>query len=141
MDRIVIDAKYCIVGRLAVQAAKLAKLGKEVIILNCEDTVISGGKKRTINDYLEKLQRGSTEKGPFQPKRPDRFVRRVIRGMMDYKGYKGKPAFRRIKTFIGVPEEYASHISKDFKCKKASDLEKYKYIKVSEVCKQLGGKW
>ncbi|MBN1924028.1 MAG: 50S ribosomal protein L13 [Nanoarchaeota archaeon] len=141
MDRIIIDAKDCIVGRMATQVAQLAKLGKEVVIINCEDAAITGGKKKVISDYLIKLHRGSTEKGPFYPKRPDRFVRRVIRGMMDYKGFKGKPAFSRVKTFIGAPKEYEAQVSKDFKCKKVSDLEKYKFVKISDVCKQLGGKW
>ena len=141
MARIVIDATDCIVGRLANEAAKLAKMNNEVIILNCEVAVISGSREQILEHYLIKLQRGSTEKGPFQPKRPDRFVRRIIRGMMDYKGFKGKPAFRRIKTFIGMPEEYANSVSKDFKCKKSSDLMHNKSVKVSDVCKQLGGKW
>lgn len=140
MARIVIDAKDCIVGRLATQAARLAKMNNEVIILNCEETVISGNKTNVFKKYVTSLHRGSTEKGPFQPKRPDRFVRRIIRGMMDYKGFKGKPAFKRVKTFIGTPKEYESHISKDFKCKKSSDLKHYKFVKVKEVCKQLGWK-
>lgn len=140
MDRIIIDAKDCVIGRMATQAAQLAKLNKEVIIVNCEKAVISGSRKDVLKKYLESLHRGSTEKGPFQPKRPDRFVRRIIRGMMDYKGFKGKPAFRRVKTFIGTPKEYESHISKDFKCKKSSDLERYKFVTVADVCKQLGWK-
>ena len=61
--------------------------------------------------------------------------------MLDYKSFKGKPAYRRVKTFIGVPEEYAGHITKDFKCKKSTDLEYYKFMKVADICKHLGGKW
>ena len=141
MGRIVIDASDCIVGRLATQAAKLAKLGHEVIIVNCEEAVISGRRSSILKDLVIKLERGTTEKGPFLPKRPDRMVRRIIRGMMDYKGTTGKPAFNRIKTFVGTPEEYKAHISNDFMCKKSGDLEANKYVKMSDVCKEIGGKW
>ena len=141
MDKIVIDAADCILGRLGVQVSKLARMNKEVIILNCEKIVISGSKKTILNDYVEKLHRGSTESGPFPAKRPDRFVRKAIRGMFSYKSTLGKPAFERVKTFIGVPDEYKDKISKDFKCKKSSDLMHNKYVVVSALCKQLGGKW
>ncbi|MDD2678898.1 MAG: 50S ribosomal protein L13 [Candidatus Nanoarchaeia archaeon] len=141
MDKIIIDADACILGRLSVEVSKLSRLKKEIIILNCDKVVISGSKKNIMSDYLDKLHRGSTEKGPFQPKRPDRLVRRTIRGMMNYKGFTGKPAYARIKTFIGVPDEYKDKISKDFKCKKASDLMHAKFLSVGEVCRQLGGKW
>ena len=141
MDKVIIDAKDCILGRLAVQVAKLAKLQKEIIILNCEKVVITGNKKNIIEKYTTSLHRGSTEHGPFQPKRPDRLVRRTIRGMMDYKGYLGKPAFSHVKTFIGITNEYKDLISKDFKCKKSSDLMTYKFVSVGDICKLLGGHW
>jgi large subunit ribosomal protein L13 len=141
LDKIIIDATDCILGRLSVEVSKLARLNKEIIILNCEKTVISGSKKTILNSYLEKLHRGSTEAGPRQPKRPDRFVRRSLRAMFNYKGFLGKPAFGRIKTFIGMPDEYKDKISKDFKCKKSSDLMHNKFMVVEDLCKQLGGKW
>jgi len=136
----VIDADKCILGRLAVEVSKIVRLRKEVIILNCEKIVISGSRKYILEHYLTRLHRGSTEKGPFQPKKADRFVRRTIRGMLNYKGFYGKPAYARIKTFIGVPDEYKNLISKDFKCKKSSDLMHNKFMPVGELCTQLGGK-
>lgn len=126
---------------MATKVAELAKLGNEVIVVNCEKAIISGSRKEIIQSYLTRLHRGSTEKGPFQPKRPDKFVRRTIRGMMDYKGFKGKPAFARVKTFIGVPEEYTGKADSSYDFKKSEDLEKYKFTTVEDVCKQLGGKW
>lgn len=145
MDKIIIDAKDCILGRLGVEVSKLTRLNlnKEIIILNCEKTVISGSKKTILKHYLDWLHRGSTEGGPAHPKRPDRFVRRSLRGMFNYKSYLGKPAYARVKTFIGVPDEYSDKdkISKDFKCKKSSDLMHNKYMVVGDLCKQLGGKW
>lgn len=143
VKRIVINAENILVGRMATKIARLAKLGNEIIIVNCEKAAISGSKKNIIEKYVTNLHRGSTEKGPFQPKRPDRFVRRIIRGMMDYKGFRGKKDFARVKTFIGVPEEYENQISKDYNFKKSSDLERYKFMKVGEICKYLGDikKW
>jgi large subunit ribosomal protein L13 len=140
LDRVIVDATDCIIGRLGVEVSKLTRLGKEVIIVNCEKTVLTGSKKMILDKYMEWLHRGSTESGPRHPKRPDRFVRQRIRGMFDYKSFKGKKAFARVKVFIGVPDEY-KNISNDFKCKKSSDLMHNKYMKVEDLCKQLGGKW
>ena len=141
MDKIIIDAEGCVLGRLGVAVSKLARMNHEVIIVNCEKTVISGLRKTILNHYLEWLHRGSTESGPAHPKRPDRFVRRAIRDMFSYKSYLGKSSFERVRTFIGVPDEYKDKISKDFKCKKSSDLIHNKFMLVSDLCKQLGGKW
>lgn len=141
MGRVVINASDCILGRLASKVARIAKENNEVIIVNCDKAVITGGKKDILNKYMNKLHKGSTEKGPHQPKRPDRFVRRVIRGMINYKSSNGKKAFKRVKTFINVPEKYKKSISKSFKCKKVSQLEEYKHLTVGEICKHIGGHW
>jgi large subunit ribosomal protein L13 len=33
-------------------------------------------------------------------------LRRTVRGMINYRSQRGKAAFRKLKVFIGVPEEY-----------------------------------
>jgi large subunit ribosomal protein L13 len=141
LARIVIDAKEAIVGRLGTLVAKLARMGNEVILVNCEEAVISGGRRAVIAENVKTVHRGSTEWGPHPQSRPDRFVRRMFRNMMNYKSPGGKKDYERVRTFIGVPEEYAKEINKDYKFKKSSDLVKNKYVKVSDICKQIGGKW
>ena len=41
----VIDGKGAILGRLASYAAKEALKGEEIVILNCEEVIISGNKQ------------------------------------------------------------------------------------------------
>jgi large subunit ribosomal protein L13 len=109
MGRIIIDADRALLGRLASYAAKKALEGEEIVILNAEKTVISGTKERVLEEVKRKLATrtlGSLEKSPTHPRRPDVYVRRVIRGMLPWKRPKGKSAYKRVKVFIGVPEEY-----------------------------------
>ncbi len=136
----IIDAKNLILGRLASYAAKQALLGESIDIINCENAIITGNKKRTLKDYKEKLHRGSKTRGPFACRRPDMFVKRTIRGMLPYRKENGKKALKRIKCYIGVPDQ--------FKDKKVEKLEKMdvvklsvaKYINVKEICRMMGGK-
>lgn len=109
MEKIIINAENTVLGRLASYAAKKALLGNEVIILNAEKIIISGTKERVLANLKKKLKTrtlGNIKKGPTHPRRADTYVRRVIRGMLPWKQPKGKEAFKRIKTFIGIPEDY-----------------------------------
>ena len=137
---VIIDATDLVLGRLAAHAAKQALLGEKVDIVNCEKAIITGSKRDVIGRYKKKHDRGSTRKGPFMDRQPDRFVKRTIRGMLPYKQEKGKLAFNRIKCYNGLPkdlegkemmsidEAHAKNISTDFGS-------------VGTVCRELGGKW
>ena len=135
-----IDATNLILGRLASYAAKSVLLGENVEIINCENAVITGNKKRTLKDYKEKLHRGSSTRGPFMRKRTDRFVKRAIRGMLPYKKENGKKALKRIKCYIGVPENLKDRKPEQLKKMALSKLTVVKYTTVKEICKTLGGK-
>ena len=41
----IIDGKGAILGRLASYAAKQALKGEEIVVLNCEEVIITGNKK------------------------------------------------------------------------------------------------
>lgn len=43
----------------------------------------------------------------YFPRRPDHIVKRTIRGMLPYKRERGADAFRRVKVYVGVPDELA----------------------------------
>ena len=108
-DVTVIDASGLILGRLASNVAKRIILGEKIVIVNSENAIISGSKKKAMEEFKKRLgfrTLGSQEKAPKRPRRPDNFVRRTIRGMLPWKKPKGKSAYRRLAVYIGVPNEY-----------------------------------
>ena len=140
VTKINIDADNAILGRLSTEVAKYLLEGYAVNILNCEKAVISGKKHSVLREYraMHKIHTHTNpRRGPFHPKRPDRLVRRTVRGMLPWKKPKGKQAYHRLLTYIGVPEEFAkSEIIKP-KFADASKLD-CKRITIGELCKEFG---
>ncbi len=134
----VIDASDTILGRLATQVAKKALKGEEVVIVNSEKAVISGKKNYIFNKYLERRNRGTPQKGPFYPSRPDMIVRRTIRNMLPHKTERGRKALKNVNVFISVPEEFKKTDIKKIG-KEASKL-KCGYVYIEELSKYLGYK-
>lgn len=141
MVKIFIDAEGKVLGRLCSFIAKNALLGNEVIVCNVEKCVISGDRRHVIETYLQRRRRGKSPRwGPKYPKRPDLIFRRALRGMLPYKKEKGKKALRKVKVFIGIPEEF-----KDANFIKLEGLDKSKFkipkfVTLEEVCRELGWK-
>ncbi len=132
MHKIIIDATNATLGRLASYAAKQSLLGKEVIIINCEEVVVTGSRKNIINHYLEYRTRGGTSlKGPFFPKSPERIVKRTIRGMLSYKQGRGRAALKRILCYNDAPKEYAE--AKKIKAGKEKNTSTTKLSEVSKI--------
>ncbi len=130
---VIIDASNTALGRLASYVAKQALLGKKIIVLNSEKAIITGRKKFTIENYQKKRKRGSSEKGPYYPKQPERIVKRAIRGMLpDFRRGRGREAFKRILCYKGVPEEY-----KDKKAIKFGEEKTVNYIRIEELSKKI----
>jgi large subunit ribosomal protein L13 len=133
----IVDGKNLILGRAAAHIAKKALLGEKVDVINCESMVITGSKKNVIDKYKRKKSMGVPSKGPFQPRRPDMFVRKVIRGMIPYKQHKGKVAYQKVRCYIGKP----SNINENVETIKVANIDKVpnlKYIQIKEICKELG---
>ena len=106
-ETIFIDGKNAILGRLATFSAKQTLLGKNVIIVNCNDVVISGRKRKIISEYREMRNKGSPSfRGPFFPKQSHRIVKRTIRGMLAHRQGRGRAAIRRVRCYDTVPAEY-----------------------------------
>lgn len=138
---VLIDATDMILGRMAAFAAKQSLLGKEVIIINSEKAVISGRREDILARYKNKMSRGIPSKGPFFPRLPERFVKRIVRGMLPYKQEKGKSALKRVICHRGVPISIKD--SKPIELPKNTKVDKlpnYSYLTVQEICKVLGGK-
>ncbi len=68
--------------------------------------MFSGKKKSKVAEAHKFLEVGAPMRGPFHYRRPDRFLRKTVRGMVPYKQPKGKNAYKRLKVFMGVPIEY-----------------------------------
>ncbi|MEK6858638.1 MAG: 50S ribosomal protein L13 [Nanoarchaeota archaeon] len=106
---IVIDAANALLGRLASYVAKRALLGHNVVVVNCNHVLLSGNKAFIGAHYRARRARGgSALKGPNFPRSPERIVKRTIRGMLPYRQMRGSQAFKRIRCYNDVPEQYAS---------------------------------
>jgi len=140
MAELYIDAKGAVTGRLAAFVAKQALLGHKVHVLNSEEAVMSGRTSMNVEKYHYRIRElGQPSKGPFTSRLPDRFLRRLIRGMLDYKNPRGADAYKRIMCYIGVPEQFKdkklTSVAKD-----ASKLPTLKMQTVGQLCRALGGK-
>jgi len=127
-----IDGRGAILGRLSSYAAKEALKGEEIIIVNCDQIIITGNKKDIEKEYQEKRSRvGSSQKGPKHSKSSEKIVKRTIRGMLpEHRFGRGREAFKRIKCYVGVPKEFQE--SKTIKAGKEKPI---KFINVKEISK------
>jgi len=104
----IIDGKNAVLGRLASYAAKESLKGEEIIILNCEEIIITGNKKNIEENFeIRRSRVGHSQKGPRHSKSSEKMVKRAIRGMLpDHREGRGKIAFKKIKCYVGVPKEF-----------------------------------
>ncbi|MFQ6068568.1 MAG: 50S ribosomal protein L13 [Candidatus Bathyarchaeia archaeon] len=133
----VVDANNLILGRMATVVAKRLLQGESVVILNAEKAVISGKRLSRVKETKKKLEIGHPRKGPYFPKRPDRFVKRAIRGMLPRRKPKGKEAYKRLRVFIGVPQEFKDKHTQTISEARAEKL-KCPYLTVGELVKEIG---
>jgi large subunit ribosomal protein L13 len=138
---IVINGKDLIVGRVATFAAKKALLGETVKIVNCESMYITGNKTYLVDDAHRKRVQGTWSKGPHFFRQPDKYVRRIIRGMIPYKTSRGMAAYRRILCYVGMPDEYKSQNPITIEEASINKVPSLKYLTVSEICKHMGAKF
>ena len=70
---------------------------------------------------------------------PDGIFKRTIRGMLPYKKDRGRKAFKRLRVWVGLPDEFKKSELIKLKEADASKL-KTKSIALGELSFQLGGK-
>ena len=133
----IIDAKNMVVGRIGTFASKSALLGEKIDIINCDSAFITGKKRFLVTDFKRKKDMG-TFKGPFLSKMPDRFMRRMIRGMLPYKQDKGKTAYKNIMCYIGVPKKFEGKETTKVKGAEISKVKNQNYMTIKEICNKLG---
>jgi large subunit ribosomal protein L13 len=140
-EPIVIDATDQILGRLASYAAKNALGGSTVIVLNAEKAVISGRKSNIVEEAKRRLETrtlANQTTAPVHQRRPDLYLRRVVRGMLPWKKAKGKAAFHRVLVFMGVPEEYSKAKAAKVPDADASRLTS-PYMTLEALAQEIGG--
>jgi len=139
-ELILIDASNLILGRMASHVAKKALEGNYVVVVNAEKAVIAGRRKRILERVKTRLRTrtlGSLEKGPTHPRRSDTLVRRVVRGMLPWKKPHGKDAYRRVKVYIGLPEDLVGKAMMRVPQAEVSKL-RGPYVSVEQIAKEIG---
>lgn len=137
----VYDADNQILGRLCSVVAKLLLNGETISVVNAEKAVLAGNVKSKTELYKHKYERGDPIHGPFFPKQPERILRRTVRGMLPWDRNKGRNAYRRLKVFVGVPDEIRI-AAKTFEKVENADANrlKTKYITLGEIAFSMGAK-
>jgi len=130
--KIVIDGKNAVLGRLASFAAKTALGGSEVVVVNCNETIITGKRKNIDREFHIKASRmGHSQKGPKITTNPERVVKRAIRGMLpDHREGRGRVAWKKIMCYNLVPREFEDSEKISFEKKNTN-----KFIRVRELKK------
>lgn len=133
----IIDATGLILGRMASTIAKQLLQGETIIVVNAEKAAISGKRLSILKERKKFLEVGHFRKGPYHPRRPDQIVRRTIRGMLPRKKPKGQQAYKRLKVFLHLPEEFKG---KEIQTMREASVENLKcpYITVGELAKGIG---
>ncbi|KAL7497061.1 hypothetical protein ACHAWT_008437 [Skeletonema menzelii] len=106
---IVIDCRDHMHGRLCSIVAKELLAGQKIVLVRCEDMVISGSLVRNQTKYAQfrqKRMNTNPSRGPFHFKAPSMMVWRTIRGMVHQKTARGQAAIGRLSTFDGIPHPF-----------------------------------
>jgi len=136
----VIDGTDKVMGRVASQAAKALLNEDKVSIVNAEGIVITGHVRDLTEKYkrlIELKDKANPEHSPYWPRRPDMFVKRVVRGMLPYKKPKGKTAFKRLRVYVGFPDELKKVKALKVDSKKPNEIFE-RTITVKELTTKLG---
>lgn len=148
-EYLLIDATNKILGRFCSQVAKKALLGEKIVIINAKEAIISGTKRNIHEKYLSKLNISTAtnpRRGPFWPRRPDTFMRNVIKKMLPTKKIRGKDALKRVHVYIGaIPHRYQNKYQKlipiEIPNAGKQRLSYYnKFITLDNLCSRIGWK-
>lgn len=131
---VVVDARDCIMGRVASEIAQRALDGDRVAVINAENAVITGNEESTMDTYRKRAELGS-DSGPYYPKRPDRIFKRAVRGMLPYKQDSGREAFESIRIYVGNPHDRDGEVLEDTSLDRLSNIN---FTTLGEVSETLG---
>ena len=136
----VIDATDMPIGRLSSIVAKRLLNGEEIYIVNAERAIINGKKEEIIGRYRKKREIGGTKrKGPYFPRMPHMIIKRTVRGMLPYQQPRGRQALKRLKVYIGVPDEYRGATFETVEKAKGDHL--VEFVELGRISRAIGGKF
>jgi large subunit ribosomal protein L13 len=140
---VIIDAQDTILGRMCTIIAKLLLEGYRVYVINAEKAVVSGERRSVIEGYklfLEvRTHRNPYKRGIRRPRTPINIVKRTVRGMLPKENTKSFEALRRLKVYIGVPEELSKLPRIRILDASISRLAG-KYVYLADIARELGWK-
>ena len=125
----IINGENATLGRMASYVAKELLKGEKMVIVNCDDVIITGNKKNIREHFIKKRTKvGSGQKGPKYSKVNEKIVKRAVRGMIgNHRKGRGKIANGFLRCYNKIPEEF-----KDSK-KITFENKKNKFIKIKEI--------
>lgn len=141
---IVIDAENAVIGRLASVIVRLIKSGFKVHIINVEKAVVSGDKRMVVESYKLMLK-VKTHKNPYRhtihrPRHPINIFKKTIRNMLPKRNWLRYELVKRIKVYVGVPQEFKPKlIIKVLDCD-ANYLGRTKIVSIATIARELGWK-
>ena len=133
---VIVDARDCIMGRVASQVAERAMDGESVAVVTVERAVITGSEDDVTSKFQKRRELGS-DRGPAYPKRPDGIFKRAIRGMVPYKEQKGRAAFENVRVYVGNPYDDEGEILEGTSLDRLSNI---KFVQLDELSESLGAK-
>ena len=131
---VVIDARDCIMGRVATNVAERALAGDRVAVINAEDAVITGRREDIFAKYKKRTDLTS-DRGPVYPKRPDRIFKRAVRGMVPHTKQRGRDALSNVRVYVGNPHDEDGEIVESTSIDRLSTT---RFVTLGEVADHLG---
>ena len=131
---VVVDARDCIMGRVASQVAETALDGQTVAVVNAEGAVITGREEQIKEKYKKRVDIGADNQY-FYPKRPDGILKRSIRGMLPHKKQRGREAFENVRVYVGNPNDQDAEILDGTSLDRLSNI---KFVSLGDVSESLG---
>lgn len=138
---VVVDGAGQILGRLASRVAKMLLEGKRVVVVNVEKVAVSGDPVMVVQAYKRTIlgvkSHYSHKWRPKRPRSPVRLFKAAVKGMLPENNKRGREALKRLRAYIGVPEEYADVEKTRFPEADASRLSR-SYVTLERIAKELG---
>jgi large subunit ribosomal protein L13 len=131
---VVVDARDCIMGRVASRVAERALDGERIAVVNAERAVVTGSRDDVVGTFRERRRVGS-DRGPAYPKRPDGIFKRSVRGMVPYKRDSGREALSNVRVYVGNPYETDTEVLEGTSLDRLSNI---KFVSLAEVSEALG---
>lgn len=139
-QEVIVDGTNQIAGRLCSHVAKMLINGSRVSIVNSENIMFSGSKEMVINEYRKFLEISSITNpkfGPFHPRRPDTMITKMVRGMLPKNKPSGQTSLKRLRVYLGVPNELKSKKTMQFDDAKIRKPAPY-YITLGDLGRTVG---